>query len=187
MRFPAFPSRQSARISRITGAALFTVLSLGTAFAQAHAPQSKPEETQNAVKQEPSSRTRITLVDATGAVVSGASVALVRVQGETLQTRATTDAAGVVQFNLPPGEYFLTVQAKWFLTEMRSITVTANQAVDLTVALKIDPKGDTVIDLCEPDIFLIQTDAQVTHVFPSRHIEANPGMGAAGLPRPLQQ
>ncbi len=86
-----------------------------------------------------------TVVDPSGAVLSGATVTA-RNQGTGVTTTATTTSAGVYALpNLPPGSYAVTAQAtgmKKYVQE--GITVSTNSTVGLDLQLQLGSATETV-------------------------------------------
>ncbi len=155
------------RATRFAGAFFSAVLSIS--FAQA-----KPIPQQNSQPTEEERKLQadlgVTVVDPQGAVLPNASITLNRSSdkpGGKPQAKGVTDETGRVEFpSLAPGEYAITVEAKYFLTERQSkLQLSAGKSSNLVITMKIDPKATTTVEVGMVEAPLIQTDAQVTHVF----------------------
>jgi Carboxypeptidase regulatory-like domain len=84
-----------------------------------------------------------TIADPAGALVPAARVTLSSV-GQQPQT-TTSDPQGVFHFpGVAPGRYNLTVEARGFRTEQRSIGIQPGQALRLTISLKIEVQRQQV-------------------------------------------
>ncbi|MBV8630731.1 MAG: carboxypeptidase regulatory-like domain-containing protein [Silvibacterium sp.] len=77
------------------------------------------------------------VTDPAGALVPSAHIQIAAQDGNVLS--ATTDAAGVFRFlPIPPGTYSLSVEARGFRTDERSIILQPGQQLRLVIALKIE-------------------------------------------------
>jgi hypothetical protein len=74
---------------------------------------------------------------------------------------------GRVEFpSLAPGEYTITVNAKYFITERQSgLMPAAGKRSNLVITMKIDPKAATTVEVGGAEVPLIQKEAQVSHTF----------------------
>ena len=86
-----------------------------------------------------------TILDPTGQVIAGASIAL-RDQGTNRTYTAASNARGFyVVPNLLPGQYEVTVQASGFAKSVQTgLTLTVGQTATLDVSLKVASVGETV-------------------------------------------
>ncbi len=86
-----------------------------------------------------------TVVDPSGAVISGASIRLVSTAQLTIY-RAVSDSHGLYSFpNLPVGRYDLTVSAMGFNTQRKiNLTVDTDSALRVDTALPVGTRSDTV-------------------------------------------
>lgn len=171
------------RVSRMAGAVLSTILSIGAAAAQSIPTPGPKEGTQS---QEQSSGIKIQVVDERGAVLPGATVVLTRAQGKIRsQVRGATDSMGVLQLHtLPAGDYSLAVLLSGFIPGKKSITLEPQKTVNLDLKLKADPKAFTEVEVGGVEVSLTQMDSSVTNTFP---MEPAPAMGRSGPPSPLQR
>lgn len=154
------------RATRFASALFSAVLSVSIAKAQP-VPQQNPQPTKEG--RERQSGLAITVVDPQGAVLPNAQVILTGPKiNPGPQATGVADEMGRVEFlSLAPGEYTITVNAKYFITEHQSgLMLTAGKPSNLVITMKIDPKATTTVEVgIVTDAPLIQTDAQVTHVF----------------------
>jgi hypothetical protein len=110
----------------------------------------------------------VTVVDPQGAVLSNAQVILTGPKTKPgPQATGVTDNTGRVELpNLAPGEYTITVKARYFLTERQSgLLLAAGKSSNLVITMKIDPKATTTVEVGGAEVPLIQKDAQVSHTF----------------------
>jgi hypothetical protein len=93
--------------------------------------------------------------DASGAVVSGASLTAINLETNQKQS-ATTDSNGRYRFPyLQVGRYKLSVEAQGFATLTKELTVTVGQALDLS--LKLDVAGLSAQVKITTDVPMIET------------------------------
>ena len=163
------------RVTRMASAILFAVISVSAAA------KTKPQQNSQPAteKQQRESGLEVIVVDAQGAVVSGAQIMLSRAKGKTgcvLVAKGSTDSGGRVQLDaLPEGEYTLTVEAKYFIAATRTITLKSRQVLRLNVPLIVDPKGSTTVEVGGLDIVpLVDTDKQVTNSFQGTRLQSAP-------------
>ena len=155
------------RATRIASAVFSAVLSVSVANAQP-VPQQNPQPTEEERKLQ--SGLAVTVIDPQGAVVSNASVTLNRSSdkpGGKPQAKGVTDSMGIINLSgLAPGEYTITVEAKYFPTERQaSVLLAAGKPFNLLVRMKIDPKASTTVEVGGAEVPLIQKEAQVSHTF----------------------
>ena len=154
------------RATRLASALFSAVLSVSIAKARPI-----PQQTSQPTKENRESKSglAITVVDPQGAVLSNAQVILTGPKTKPgPQATGVTDEMGRVEFpSLAPGEYTITVNAKYFIAEHQSgLMLAAGKPSNLVITMKIDPKATTTVEVgIVTDAPLIQTDAQVTHVF----------------------
>ena len=176
------------RVSRVAAAVLTTVISMGVAVAKTRPQQNSQPATQS---QRGESGLEVIVVDAQGAVVSGAEIILSRTKEKTvcvLVAKGSTDSGGRGQLSaLPAGEYTLTVSAQHLKTATRTITLGTRQLVSLHVQLTVS-QGATTVEVGGADIPVVETtQSQVTHAYTEPHLQTMPvssGLGAG--PRPLR-
>ncbi len=86
-----------------------------------------------------------TIVDPSGAAISGASVTMLNV-GRGSALKRTSDTLGEVAFpSLPIGDYTITAEAKGFKTLKRSgVTLSSGQDLRMTLALEIGQVAETI-------------------------------------------
>jgi carboxypeptidase family protein len=158
--------RALKRRATLFASALFSaVLSISIAKAQP-VQQQNPEPTQE--DRERQSGLAITVVDPQGAVLPHAEVILTGPKTKPgPQDTGVTDSMGKVEFpSLAPGEYTITVNAKYFITERQSgLLLAAGKSSNLVITMKIDPKAATTVVVGGAEVPLIQKDAQVSHTF----------------------
>jgi len=174
-------TRHSARVA---GVVLAAVLSTGAAFAGSKPQQGSPSAS---ASQQKSSTLAVQVVDPQGAVLPHAEVVLSRDKNgsSALQAQGTTDSNGRLQLEgVPEGEYVLSVSARYFLASKQTVTLAAQKTLNLTIQLKIDPKATVILDMCEPEVPLVQDSPQVSHVAPdvSLHAPPTPIIPAAARP-----
>ncbi|MGA2538521.1 MAG: carboxypeptidase-like regulatory domain-containing protein [Terracidiphilus sp.] len=86
-----------------------------------------------------------TVVDPSGAVVTGAELSLVNTAQQTVY-KAASDRQGSYSFpNLPVGRYDLTISAKGFTTQRKAnLTVDTDSAIRVDVAVAVGTRAETV-------------------------------------------
>ena len=158
------------RATRFASALFSAVLSISVV-------QAKPVPQQSPQSPQPTEEERrlqfglvITVVDPQGAILPNANVTLSRSSdkpGSKPQARGVTDDTGRVEFpGLAPGEYAITVAARYFLTERQASTVlAAGKSSNLVITMKIDPKAATTVVVGMVEEPLVQKEAQVSHTF----------------------
>jgi len=117
-----------------------------------------------------------TITDPSGAVVSGAKVALTSLETGVTQTTVTT-ASGVYRFPLlKPGDYRLSVSQTGFRSLSQNVTVGVGQALTNNLSLELGQAAETVeVTAAVP---LIQTeDANLSTTFSNTQVENLPNGG----------
>ena len=153
------------RATQLASALFSAVLSVSIAKAQPvqqQIPQPTKEDRQR------QSSLAITVVDQQGAVLPRNQVILTGPKTKPgPQTTGVTDDMGRVEFpSLAPGEYTITVNAKYFIIERQSgLMLAAGKSSNLVITLKIDPKAATTVEVGGAEVPLIQKEAQVSHTF----------------------
>ena len=95
------------------------------------------------VAQTQTGRLRGQIVDATGAVIPGASITLKNPSG--LAITATSDGAGAYDVkNLAPGKYTVAVTAKGFAPTTKEVEILAGQLKDFDIPLAIVVKEEDI-------------------------------------------
>jgi hypothetical protein len=153
------------RATRFASALFSAVLSVSVAKAQP-VQQQNPQPTKEDRQRQ--SGLAITVVDQQGAVLSNAQVILTGPKTKPgPQAAGVTDNMGRVEFpSLAPGEYTITVNAKYFITERQSgLMPAAGKRSNLVITMKIDPKAATTVEVGGAEVPLIQKEAQVSHTF----------------------
>jgi uncharacterized protein YfaS (alpha-2-macroglobulin family) len=85
-----------------------------------------------------------TVIDASGGVVSGARIQIVRAE-DGKRREGTADASGQFSFTaLPPGHYSVSIQSPGFRTSVRTITLTARDRGVLSAVLNPGETSQTV-------------------------------------------
>src|SRR5260370_382032 len=86
-----------------------------------------------------------TIMDATGAVVAGASVTITN-QGTKISNNTTSNGSGYYLFiNLPPGVYFLSVEKRGFKkSTTESFNLEVNQTITQPIHMAVGAVGETV-------------------------------------------
>jgi hypothetical protein len=118
------------RASRLAGAALSAIISVGFAVAQS---VKQPEQT--ATNKDERAEIRLEVLDPTGATIHGARITLLsKASGKT--TIVIADSDGRAYFpGLVPGSYILSASMAGFKSEQQEIL--ANKAITLTMTLKV--------------------------------------------------
>ena len=153
------------RATRFASALFSAVLSVAIAKAQP-IPQQTSQPTREG--QQRQSGLAITVVDPQGAVLPNAQVILTGPKTKPWpQATGVTDNVGRVEFpSLAPGEYTITVNAKYFIAEHQSgLMLAAGKPSNLVITMKIDPKATTTVVVGGAEVPLIQKEAQVSHTF----------------------
>ena len=153
------------RAMRFASALFSAVLSVSIAKAQP-VQQQNPQPTKEG--RERQSGLAITVVDPQGAVLPNAQVILTGPKTKPgPQVTGVTDNVGRVEFpSLAPGEYTITVNAKYFIAEHQSgLMLAAGKPSNLVITMKIDPKATTTVVVGGAEVPLIQKEAQVSHTF----------------------
>lgn len=123
------------RVSRIAGAALSAVMSLGTAFAQTG--QQTPPETRKEQNVKQQAQLTFTVVDPSGAVIPGAQFRLMSTEtGVTLTGQTDSNGTGSLPA-LAPGSFVLKIEYQGFNPYEKIITLKKNKAETLRIALNI--------------------------------------------------
>jgi hypothetical protein len=157
------------RATRFASALFSAVLSVSIAKAQP-VPQQNPQPTKEG--RESQSGLAVTVVDPQRAVLPHAEVILTGPKTKPgPQAIGVTDDMGKVGFpSLAPGEYTITLNAKYFITERQSgLMLAAGKSSNLVITMKIDPKAATTVEVgITSEAPIIQKDAQVSHTFEIR-------------------
>jgi hypothetical protein len=120
-----------------------------------------------------------TVVDATQAVIPGATVTIVN-DGTQVTKTATSGDAGTFQFNeLPPGSYTLSVTAKGFQQNtVSNVEVAAETPRNLNVTLKPGSESQTVTVNADMAPLLQSSDASIGTTIDSAEIDRLPIFGS---------
>jgi hypothetical protein len=115
-----------------------------------------------------------TVVDASGAVIPGATVgAHVVGQGEAAEVKATADAAGTFRFAaLTPGQWVLTASATGFATAAQTVTVGV-QPLSVTLTLQVGQTSQTVA-VSATEAALATTDTSTGGVLDAQAMQTVP-------------
>src|SRR4030088_708564 len=137
----------SGNLVRISACVVFIlVVGSGSVFAQTQA-------------QAQTGRLRGQIVDATGAVIPGASITVKNSSG--LVVSATSDGVGAYDVkNLAPGKYTISVTAKGFAPTTKDVEIAASQLKEIDIPLAIVVK--------EEDIY-VQSDAAKVSTSPDNN------------------
>jgi hypothetical protein len=130
------------RVSRIAGAALSAMMSLGTVFAQTASKPGQPAGSSQAAQK--TAQMSVTVVDPQGAVVSGAKVLLL---GEHGKKRFAGVANSIGLASVPgvsPGSYVLQIARPGFKTYKKTVTLSSDAPTTLQVALQVGVPSVTV-------------------------------------------
>ena len=123
------------RLSRLAGAALSAMMSVGTAFAQA-SPQTCPQSKIDQAAQK-AAGLALTVVDAQGAAISGAKIKATK-KDKKQRVSVVTDGNGAALVSgMSPGPVLLTIEHQGFKTYTREIVVQQGQAQPLRVLLTV--------------------------------------------------
>ncbi len=153
------------RATRFASALFSALLSISVAKARP-IPQQNPQPTEEGRSRQ--SGLVITVVDPQGAVISNARVILVgpKTKPGPQATGITNDVGRVELPSLDPGEYTLTIEAKYFIAKRQSgLLLAAGKSANLVIRMWIDPKASTTVEVGGADVPLIQKEAQVSHTF----------------------
>lgn len=156
----------AAQGDTVASALFSAVLSVSIAKAQPVPQQNRQPAEENQNRQ---SGLAVTIVDQQGAVLPHAEVILAGPKTKPgAQATGVTDDMGKVEFHsLAPGEYTITVNAKYFITERQSgLMLAAGKTSNLVITMKIDPKAAATVEVgITAEAPIIQRDAQVSHTF----------------------
>lgn len=145
------------RVSRIAGAALSAVMSLGYAFAQTG--QQTPPETKKEQAAQPQSQLTFTVVDQAGAVIAGAQFRLTNEQtGVAFMGVTNSNGAGIVSA-LAPGSFVLKIEHQGFKPFLKVITIKQNKPETLRVALQVNDAQVVVGILIQGDVPRVETES----------------------------
>jgi carboxypeptidase family protein len=130
------------RVSRIAGAMLSAVMSIGTVAAQ-----TSQRPSQNSAKNAPqTSEIRIRVLDATGATIQGAHVTLVDGKG-LKKTSTVTDSQGRANFpELQADVYSVSASAQYFQTSQQMVRL-GKEPLSLTLTLPLPATMGVVIEV----------------------------------------
>jgi Carboxypeptidase regulatory-like domain len=131
------------RVSRIAGAALSAMMSLGTALAQTASKPAQPAgSSQDAQK---TAQMSVTVLDPQGAVVSGARIVLLG-NHEKKRFVGLTGSTGFASISgISPGSYELQIASPGFKTYKKRVTLGSDvQPPTLQVALRVNAGGETI-------------------------------------------
>ncbi|MBI1750738.1 MAG: TonB-dependent receptor [Acidobacteria bacterium] len=104
-----------------------------------------------------------TVLDASGAVVPGASVEVRNLDTNLTRTLTTNGDGRFVALQLPPGRYEATITNPGFAKLVQqNITVTVGQSVTLTVNMKVAAATETVTVTATPTVDTIKTEMSST-------------------------
>ena len=173
------------RISRTAAALLTAVMSVSFAFAGAK-PQQCPPANQNEHKEPGVS---ILVTDPQGAVVTGATVSLVKQDNKkkTKQKIGTTDANGrLFLTGLPTGKYELEVKSQGFRTLQYVVQVREDKLESIKLALRLSDSGEMVMVGVISETPMIETsESAVTTTFQGRSLDV--GLPSRGGISPIRQ
>ncbi len=104
-----------------------------------------------------------TVLDASGAVVPGATVEVKNLDTNFTRTLTTNEDGRFVALQLPPGRYEATVTKSGFAKLVQqNINVTVGQSVTLTVNMKVAAATETVTVTATPTVDTIKTEMSST-------------------------
>jgi hypothetical protein len=130
------------RVSRIAGAALSAMMSLGTVFAQTASKPGQPAGSSQAAQK--MAQMSVTVVDPQGAVVAGAKVLLLDEHGKK-RFAGLANSMGLALFpGVSPGSYVLQIAKFGFKTYKKTVTLSSDTPTTLQVALKVNAPSETV-------------------------------------------
>jgi Carboxypeptidase regulatory-like domain len=149
------------RVSRLAGAALSAVMSLGAAFAQTtQKPSPQSNDTQAA---QPAAELALTVVDPQGAVIPGAKVRAIGKDGK--QFAGFTRSDGVILISgVAPNRVLLTIECPGFKTYKKEMALRKDKLETLRIALKISETTVVVGELGTPTL-VDRDSATVQNVF----------------------
>lgn len=104
-----------------------------------------------------------TVLDASGAVVPGATVEVKNLDTNFTRTLTTNEDGRFVALQLPPGRYEATVIKSGFAKLVQqNMTLTVGQSVTLTLNMKVAPATETVTVTATPTVDTIKTEMSST-------------------------
>ncbi len=104
-----------------------------------------------------------TVLDATGAVVPGATVEVRNLDTNFTRTLTTDEDGRFVALQIPPGRYEATVTKSGFAKLVQqNMTVTVGHSVTLTLNMKVAPATETVTVTATPTVDTIRTEMSST-------------------------
>ncbi|MBI3484996.1 MAG: carboxypeptidase regulatory-like domain-containing protein, partial [Acidobacteria bacterium] len=104
-----------------------------------------------------------TVLDATGAVVPGATVEVKNLDTNFTRTLTTNEDGRFVALQLPSGRYEATITKSGFAKLVQqNISLTVGQSVTLTVNMKVAPATETVTVTATPTVDTIKTEMSST-------------------------
>src|SRR5260370_2208850 len=115
-----------------------------------------------------------TILDATGAVVAGASVTISK-QGTKISNNTTSNGSGYYLFiNLPPGGYFLSVEKRGFKkSTTESFSLEVNQTITQPTHMVVGAIGETVEVKAEAPLLKLSS-SELGTVIPQRAVNDLP-------------
>jgi len=151
------------RVSRVAGAALSAVMSLGAAFAQTT--QKPCPQSEGGQVAQTAAELALTVVDPSGGVISDAKVKAVGKDGK--QFSGFTRYDGVVLISgVAPNRVLLTIEYPRFKTYRKEIVLRKGKIETLRVTLKVDDRETVVVgELAGPVDLVERNSATVQTVF----------------------
>src|SRR5260370_29436175 len=115
-----------------------------------------------------------TILDATGAVVAGASVTITN-QGRKISNNTTSNGSGYYLFiNLPPGVYFLSVEKRGFKkSTTESFSLEVNQTITQPIHMVVGAVGATLEVKAEAPLLQLSS-SELGTVIPQRALNDLP-------------
>jgi hypothetical protein len=168
------------RVSRRVGTAFAAAMTATVAAAQT----ARPQPLSLAQIQQAETGVELVLFDENRAVIGTAQVNVASRSGKQVAT-GRTNGSGRVRFsNLPPDEYFLTIQVSGFNTAKIAVTVPTQQMVAVDATLQVGPAATVggIIDYEQP---LVETQPSSTfQLIPERALPTAPSTETSGAPQP---
>jgi hypothetical protein len=150
------------RVSRVAGAALSAMMTVGAAFGQTSA-QPNPQKTNSQATPKPA-QLALTVVDPQGAILQGARVLLLDERSKT-KVVIVTDSVGAVSVSANPGPYVLRVELPGFKANRQTIALTSSTTTTLQVRLQVTGEQTVGVAIVGGTSMIERDSATVKTVF----------------------
>ena len=154
------------RVSRVAGAALSAIMSLGLSAAQSAPKSTCPDQIQKDQNQDQKgTRISIVVTDPQGAVIPGAQVNVEQKDGNH-KSSGMTDNSGSLNLPLPAsGSYVLTIKSQGFKSYGRELGVKEGETQQITAKLFVSGSATVVLGVIAIRPMFDTTSSQVTNTF----------------------